>query len=343
MCGKAGFWARRCSVAASGSLGWLSELAPLWGRRSTNGDVWASDRAGTLRWRTSVRRPPLMDGEIQLITDAREEFVSDVSDMGRSGSRMADDEVQFELKTVQAVRGTEARSIAKWQNDGWEYVDQNQGKLRTTLNFRRVKPKTFNDYFMDSVAAFRRLQPKAQLALAASAALILVAGSIGIVVGTQGEGDSSQPSAASVAPSEEPSEEPEESQAGEAEEILTVENNEDLAALLAVSDDDLAEEFADKYEGRLIEFDGNIADMANHDDYDTRYDMLIYVGDYDETSAIGPSFKFEDVGIYNLHLTGSNSPNYVGQGDNLHVIARVEEFNSDTGLFFLEPVSTEVR
>ena len=121
---------------------------------------------------------------------------------------MADDGVQYEFKSVQAVRGTEARSMAKWQKDGWEYVDQSQGSLRTTLNFRRVKPKTFSGYLMESVTAFRGLQPKTQLALAGSAAAILVAGTIGIVVGTQAGGDSSEPSAASATRSDDPSEEP---------------------------------------------------------------------------------------------------------------------------------------
>lgn len=48
--------------------------------------------------------------------------------------------VRYELKTVKALRGTESRSIAKWQKQGWELVDQNPSTLHTTLNFRKVKP-----------------------------------------------------------------------------------------------------------------------------------------------------------------------------------------------------------
>lgn len=48
--------------------------------------------------------------------------------------------VRYELKSVKALRGTEGRSIAKWQNDGWELVDQNASTLYATLNFRKVKP-----------------------------------------------------------------------------------------------------------------------------------------------------------------------------------------------------------
>ena len=128
-------------------------------------------------------------------------------------------------------------------------------------------------------------------------------------------------------------------------ETLTIENNADLAALLAASDYyDKAEEFASQYEGQLIEFDANIALMAPHEDSKTRNDMLIYVGDYSETDQIGPSFKYDDVNVaLDLGLTGSNIPDSIGTGDNIRVVARVEDFNSDTGLFFLEPVATEMR
>jgi hypothetical protein len=52
------------------------------------------------------------------------------------------------------------------------------------------------------------LQPKTQLVLVASGALILVAGSIGIVVGTQSGGDTPNPSAAQTTASTAPPAEP---------------------------------------------------------------------------------------------------------------------------------------
>lgn len=48
--------------------------------------------------------------------------------------------VRYELKSVKALRGTESRSIAKWQKQGWELVDQDPSTLYTTLNLRKVKP-----------------------------------------------------------------------------------------------------------------------------------------------------------------------------------------------------------
>jgi hypothetical protein len=129
------------------------------------------------------------------------------------------------------------------------------------------------------------------------------------------------------------------------QEILTVKNNEDLAAVLAVKDpsDPIVGEFTKKYAGRTIEFDGNIAHMMQYEDYTTRYDILIYAGDYSETTAIGPNFKFEDVNVSDLKLTGSEIPENIGMGQNIHIIAKVVEYNEKQELFFLKPISTEIR
>src|SRR5829696_9075833 len=99
-----------------------------------------------------------------------------VSEQRSSSTRQADDDVEYEFKSVQALRGRESSARAKWQDQGWEFVSENRGTLRTELNFRRVKPKTFGAYLLSFVAALRRLQPTTQLVLVASGALILVAG-----------------------------------------------------------------------------------------------------------------------------------------------------------------------
>lgn len=128
-------------------------------------------------------------------------------------------------------------------------------------------------------------------------------------------------------------------------EHLTVENSADLAALLAEPDycADRIAAFAATYRGRIIEFDGNIAAMNRHGDYETRFDVLVYPGDYSETSVIGPAFQFRDVNYQDLHLTGPNVPDSVGQGINLHITAEVGEYETSSCLFLLEPVSIEVR
>ncbi len=127
-------------------------------------------------------------------------------------------------------------------------------------------------------------------------------------------------------------------------ENLTATNSPDLAAFLSGPDcDDTLTAFAEKYRGRNIEFDGNIAYMSPHENYQTRYDMLVYTGDFNPDSARGPSFKFQDVNMPDLHLTGPNIPDSISQGTNLHIVAEVVEFKKVSCLFFLKPVSTQVR
>lgn len=127
--------------------------------------------------------------------------------------------------------------------------------------------------------------------------------------------------------------------------VFTVENCEELAEILTLKDpmDSKIESFARRYKGEIIEFDGNTAYVSHHGSYNTRFDFLIYAGDYSETSVSGPSFQFSDVSYHDLHLTGSNVPDAFGIGLNIHVIARVEDYNSFNGLFQLTPISITMR
>lgn len=151
----------------------------------------------------------------------------------------------------------------------------------------------------------------------------------------------------SASPSEGPSPEPEatESATPRPEPTLTVKNNPELAKLLSSDQDDvLATEFATKYAGRAIEFDGNLGAMQHHGDSETRYDMLIIAGDFDENKVIGPYFRFVDVSpVLDLHPTAENTPDSIKVGDNLHVVARVGEFNELAGTWELEPIHVDNR
>jgi Domain of unknown function (DUF4839) len=119
---------------------------------------------------------------------------------------------------------------------------------------------------------------------------------------------------------------------------MTVRNSKDLKKLLSTDDVGLFQDFATEYQGRKIEFDGEIADLANHGDYQTRYDILVYA-----TTKAGPAFQFNDVNITgDLHLTGSNVPATIGVGQKLHIVATVQEFTQGE-LLLIEPVSTTVK
>jgi len=122
---------------------------------------------------------------------------------------------------------------------------------------------------------------------------------------------------------------------------LTAKNNADLAALLKVGDNcaSSVQTFATKYAGREIEFDGKVARYDPHaDQYDIRHDILIGAGPKG-TTAFGPSFQFQNESDSDLHLSGAKT---IKVSDNLHIVAEVGDYNSQTCNFQLIPVSTKV-
>lgn len=125
-------------------------------------------------------------------------------------------------------------------------------------------------------------------------------------------------------------------------ENLTVENCSDLAALLALRDpgDPSVSTFASKYYGQIIEFDGCVMDMQHHGDFDTRWDVLLGAGDYDENSALGPNFRLTDVNFYDMNVSGGDS---VYAGLNVHIVAEVGDYNSNSQLFELDIISMTIR
>lgn len=97
--------------------------------------------------------------------------------------------------------------------------------------------------------------------------------------------------------------------------------------------------------GKKIEFDGSIANIMPNEKYPaTLYDhVLIHAADYSEDSAQGPEFQLNNV---NSSVFGSSNiyfPDYVGTGSNMHVVATVGEYHSNSGLFELYPVSVTAR
>lgn len=51
-------------------------------------------------------------------------------------------DVKYETRSVKTVRGMEARTRTKIEKEGWEFVSQTQGTVRSELTFRRPKPET---------------------------------------------------------------------------------------------------------------------------------------------------------------------------------------------------------
>ncbi len=142
----------------------------------------------------------------------------------------------------------------------------------------------------------------------------------------------------SATPSEEPS--------ANDNEVITASNNDEFAAILKIGDycSPVIAAFAKKYQGATVKFDGSIVSMGPHDDYKTRYDILLAPGDYSENAgAFGAAMIFQDVNIFDLNLAGSDIPDTVGLGDNLRITAQIDVFNSGGCLLLLTPISTEIR
>ncbi|MGW2769598.1 DUF4839 domain-containing protein [Streptomyces sp. NPDC001275] len=239
------------------------------------------------------------------------------------------DEIKYEYRTVRTVRGTDGLVISKMQKDGWELVGQAQGALRSTLNFRR--PKKPLPWLLVGMAA---------AVLVIMAIVIGAASALGDGGEKKDESDKST-AAASEKPSATPTPTAAESAAAK---VITPQNNPEFAALLkADTCDDANLDFATRHEGETVAFNGSIVNMAPHGDYDTRYDFLLGPGDKGPNTVVGPAFKYEDVNIFDLKLTGKKIPATVGAGDKFRFVAEVGEFNADQCLFFLDPISTEVR
>ncbi|MFJ3082326.1 DUF4839 domain-containing protein [Streptomyces halstedii] len=226
------------------------------------------------------------------------------------------DEIKYEQKTVQTVRGTDGLVILKMEKDGWELVAQTPGMLRSTLKFRRPK------------------KPRSWLLIGSAAAVLVI---LAIVIGaasvlSDGDGKKDDAGKSMTAASEKPSGTPTPTPTGAesaAAEVITPENNPEFAALLkADSCDAVNLDFATGYEGQTVAFNGSIRHMVPHGDYKSRYDFLLGPGDEGSNTTIGPAFKYEDVNTGNLNLTGKTIPDTVGVGDKFRFIAEVREFNA---------------
>lgn len=128
-------------------------------------------------------------------------------------------------------------------------------------------------------------------------------------------------------------------------EVLTVDNSPDLKEVLSVSfeSDPLIATFANEYEGRMIEFDAHTAYVNKHDNYDTRFDYLILVGDDTQDEPPGPNFQLRDVNYYDLNLEGDNIPDSFGSGLHIRITAVVGQYEEASNLFLINPVSIKMR
>jgi hypothetical protein len=249
-----------------------------------------------------------------------------------------DNDTRYETKSIRVIRGAEARTLARWEKDGWQVVSQTQKSLHSEIVIRRPVPQ----------------RPWRLIAIGGGVLAVALSGVV--VAGVLGERGQSEQSvspdsspAAAISPTTLPSPEgapisTTEAEAG-ADAVLTAVDSAELAAVLDAGDSCSSEvqAFAASHAGDTISFEGSIAASNNHDGAATRYDLLISAGDSSEAQARGPAFQFRDVNTtYDLHYSGA-VPDTIGVGTNLGITAEIVKYEPSSCLLLLEPVETTVR
>ncbi len=99
-------------------------------------------------------------------------------------------------------------------------------------------------------------------------------------------------------------------------------------------------QFVNAHIGDVIEFDGCVALMMKHENYNTRFDVAMAGGDYDADRVYGPLFAFEDVNFYDMNVSGTDT---VAQGMNFRIAAEIKGYSEAGGYIILEPVFMKFR
>lgn len=80
-----------------------------------------------------------------------------------------------------------------------------------------------------------------------------------------------------------------------------------------------------KYNNQIIEFDGHIEYLGLYEDYNTRWEALIV-------------FKTRDFNMQEVTFEGLMETEM-----NVHVVARIEKYDEQAQLFFIDPITITQR
>lgn len=122
--------------------------------------------------------------------------------------------------------------------------------------------------------------------------------------------------------------------------FLTTDNNEDLSTLIDVSSpsDSLVRDFAEKYHGQPVEFEGCISRVTREGDYQTTY---ISLGNYQEgVYDTGARFCIPQQRFSGLYVNGAFN---VSCGMNYHVYAVVEGYDASKQCIELSVIALVFR
>ena len=125
---------------------------------------------------------------------------------------------------------------------------------------------------------------------------------------------------------------------GDPQESVEQVPEEDLNRLLSQNAMD-ASWFSSVYRGRSITFDGWVGSLMHHEDYGTRWDVLILPGDNGDYST-DLNFRLTNVNMTDMNVVNSDT---LREGDNITITAIVGDYNSTSGWLELDPVSISIR
>lgn len=247
----------------------------------------------------------------------------------------ASDDVRYEMKTVQAVRGMENKAISTWEQQGWEVVSRSTGLVRTEITLRRAK---------------RPIDVRRYAGIAAAAAVVtaaIVAVSLLTDGGDNDDGAAQSNGDMTASPAPTSSTEPPVTTDAPAVEdvVLTAQNDPGFAAVLAVGDscDPSIAPFVETHRGRTISFAGSVVSIQPHGGTSTRFDILLGPGDEGAATTAGPAFQFRDENTTSDLGFAGDVPDSLGAGTLLDVTAELVEYDPGSCLLHLEPVETRFR
>ncbi|GBF17600.1 hypothetical protein Br6_05007 [Rhodococcus sp. Br-6] len=221
---------------------------------------------------------------------------------------MTGEGTRYKVTEIKVIRGTESRTITSKQQEGWELVTQEKSGLRTTMTFRRPKPKI-----------------PWRLWAAFGGVGVVLAGIMIVGAVLEDDSDASTTDAVAASSAEQSSSQPDPEQEAEpsssadpTDKVLTVENNADLAALLhGPATGKAVEAFSEKYRSKTVEFKGFVADIyINPREHHGQSTINVMAGDANDPTHTGPVFQ--------LSWYGHEDPKEkLAKGDNVRVRASV--------------------
>jgi hypothetical protein len=265
---------------------------------------------------------------------------------------VSDGEIKYIHFVTKAMRGFEAKTIAKHEAEGWELTDQVPGTLRTELKFRKPRPETWATKLGDWVAGLP-LKTKAVAGAAIALVLALV-----IAVGSMNENDKNTSAAdskptTSSKPTNTPTKDPSPTPTPTPQVPdgpLTYENNTDFQRLLA-GDGDSAD-FASKYESQTIQYDAYVGAVGPGNEGGKDLNVLLPAGSHGPhkvgdkfgiNDPLPPFAGAKDCPSFQIHGDYDVLPGFLALGLNVTVTATVADYDEDSGLFHLDVVDIKQR